>query len=94
MTGKKIVFRIHALKRMFERRIDVADVTGILVSGILVEDYPLDQPYPSKLMLGRVGNRPIHIVVAENERESEIVIVTVYEPDPERWDQEFKSRKK
>lgn len=89
----KIKFRFHALSRMFERKISEADVVQVLSSGKIIEDYPTDQPYPSCLRLGFVKNRPLHIVTAEATAEATIVIITVYEPDLERWEPGFEKRK-
>ena len=48
----RIVFRVHALQRMFERRITAEDVRSILETGEMVEHYSDDTPYPSRLVLG------------------------------------------
>lgn len=47
---------------MFERGLSVSDVRQALESGVIIEDYPEDLPYPSRLVLGRVGSRAIHVV--------------------------------
>ena len=57
MAGK-LVFRVHALQRMFERQIGVDDVRAVIDSGETIEDYPNDQPYPSRLVLGWRGAAP------------------------------------
>jgi hypothetical protein len=44
-------------------------------------------------MLGFTGGRPIHIVVAYDEDEKRCILITVYEPDPEIWDSDFKKRR-
>ena len=59
----------------------------------MVEDYSNDMPFPSGLMLSRRGTRPLHVVMAENTRDNESVVITVYEPDPSQWKADFKSRK-
>ena len=91
---RQLVFRVHALQAMFRRKITVEDVQAVLASGRSIETYPNDQPYPSRLVLGWRGSRPIHLVVADNEMEQETVIITVYEPDPSRWEENFERRKK
>ena len=48
---------------------------------------PNDTPYPSRLLLGWAGTRPIHVVAAHSNRE--IIIITVYEPDPVLWQPGF-----
>lgn len=59
----------------------------------MIENYPDDTPYPSKLMLGWVHNRPIHVVVADAGDESLWVVVTAYEPDANLWEDDFRRRK-
>ncbi|HMD33183.1 MAG TPA: DUF4258 domain-containing protein [Candidatus Acidoferrales bacterium] len=90
--AQELVFSVHALRRMSERRIAVEDVEGALSGGEVVEDYPDDQPYPSRLMLGWSGSRPIHVVIAENAPDNETVVVTAYEPEPGQWDASFRRR--
>ena len=66
MPFERLVFRVHALQRMFERNITVEAVHRVLKTGSVIEKYPEDKPYPSFLILGFIGNRPIHIVAADN----------------------------
>jgi hypothetical protein len=61
--------------------------------GDTIEDYPDDTPYPSRLVLGWVGARPLHVVLADNAATREIIVITVYEPDRVRWDAAFKRRR-
>ncbi len=61
-----LIFRLHAIQRMFERKVDADDIRHVLATGEVIEDYPTDTPYPSCLVLGWRGTRPLHIVVAYN----------------------------
>ena len=81
MSYPNLVFRTHAVQSMAQRRINVASVRHVLATGQVIEDYPNDTPYPSQLMLGWTGGRPLHIVATDdvNARET---IITVYERDP------------
>ena len=88
-AAPKLVFRVHAIAAMFERHISESDVQHILLTGKTIESYPDDKPYPSRLVLGWRAARPLHVVVADNERDRESIIVTVYEPDPDRWETGF-----
>jgi hypothetical protein len=90
---ERMVFRVHALRRMFERRISVDDVRRVLETGDTIENYPEDVPYPSRLVLARVGSRPIHVVAADNQMDREVIVITAYEPDRTQWDSEFKRRR-
>ena len=89
----KLTFRIHAIQRMFERQISPEDVRFVVESGETIQEYPDDTPYPSRLVLGWKLQRPIHVVVADNEADNEKIIVTVYEPDHTQWTDDFKRRK-
>ncbi len=74
------------------RRIKAADIERAVKSGNIIEDYPNDPRGASCLILGRIGNRPLHILVARLEAE-EILVVTAYEPDPEEWQDDWQTRK-
>jgi hypothetical protein len=90
---QRLVFRVHAIQRMFERGIAKEDVRQALKAGKTIKAYPEDQPYPSRLVLGWVGTRPIHVVVADNPVQQETIVITVYEPDPTRWETGFERRR-
>lgn len=88
----RLIFRVHALERMFLRRITVEDVESVVADGEVIMDYPDDKPYPSRLVLGWRGTRPIHAVVAEDSETGILVVVTAYEPDPVQWDAGFRRK--
>ena len=79
---------------MYERNVSIGDIESALMDGNVIENYPDDQPYLSRLILGFVGDRPLHMVVASNDAESCDVLVTVYEPVLEKWEEGFSRRKK
>lgn len=69
------------------------EVGEAMESPELLEEYPDDRPYPSCLLLGftRAG-RPQHLVAAFDEAGHTIVVVTVYHPDPDQWE-DYRRRK-
>jgi len=90
----RIAFKKHSILRMHERRIFADEVKEALISGEIIEEYPKDRPLPSCLMLGHtVEQRPIHAVVAVDEGESMLWVITVYIPTGEEWAEGFKRRK-
>lgn len=93
MSNRRIIFRIHAIQRMFERRVSDEYVKHVIQTGEMIENYPEDKPCPSRLILGWRGNRPLHVVIADNETDNETIVITVYEPDPNQWSANFRSRK-
>ena len=88
----KIIFRTHAIQRMFQRRVDEEDIRSILATGATIEGYPGDTPYPSRLILGWVEKRPLHVVAADNVADNETIVITVYEPEQDKWSPDFKRR--
>jgi hypothetical protein len=93
MEFEKMVFRLHAIQRMFQRKISMDDVHLVVKTGEIIEDYPDDLPYPSCLILGWCNHRPVHVVAAYNMQELVAIIITVYEPDISQWEPGFKRRK-
>lgn len=90
--SNSLIFRKHALQRMFERAIGVEDVRAVLTNGKAIIDYPDDRPYPSRLVMGWCEGRPIHVVAADTI-EGETIVITVYEPDPLLWETDFERKK-
>lgn len=93
MNNPKIIFRVHAIQRMFERDISPKKVSQALQAGETIEDYTAEVLEPSRLILCFQGKRPIHVVTAENAKANEVTIITVYVPDSNRWNKDFKSRR-
>jgi hypothetical protein len=89
----KVTYRVHAVRRMFDRGITEADVHTALSEGEEISAYPEDTPYPSRLLLGWRGDKPLHVVAAYNAQDEEEIVITVYEPDPALWEDGFRRRK-
>ncbi len=89
----QIQFTGHAIRRMFERAINIAEMKRVIQTGEIIADYPNDQPFPSRLMLGFVADRPLHVVVSVEQQSGTCYIITAYDPDPELWDADLKARR-
>ena len=85
----RILFTKHARDEMEDEEsgeIKESEVFEAMQSGIVIESYPEDEPYPSSLIYGRTfEDRPLHVVCAYAKDEETAIIVTVYQPDPDRW---------
>ncbi|MFZ1043694.1 MAG: DUF4258 domain-containing protein [Anaerolineales bacterium] len=92
MATPSIIYRVHAVQRMFERKISEKKVRAALETGEVIEDYSVEMPEPSKLILGFQGRHPFHIVASENVGRDEITVITVYVPDADKWTKDFRSR--
>lgn len=89
----KVFFRVHAVQRMFERRISTQRVVQALSSGETIEDYSSEMPEPGRLILSLQNRRPVHVVTSADPNADQITVVTVYVPDPDRWHKDFRRRK-
>ena len=90
----RIAYRLHASERLFERGISSEDVESILTTGEIIERYDDDQPLPSVLINGYTTKMPpLHVVVAIHEQEKQLIVITVYEPNPIKWLNNFSRRK-
>lgn len=86
-----LLFRAHAVQRMFERGVSVGKVREALKAEDVIEDYTFEMPEPSRLLFGMQGRRPFHVVTSENTKH--ITIITVYLPSPDKWKKDSRSRR-
>lgn len=78
-------FSKHAVDQTIIRCISVMEIRETISKGEIIEDYPEDKYGPSCLIYGKTaGGRAIHVQCSYPSRQM-IKIITVYEPDPERW---------
>jgi len=76
-------FSDHAVKRMIERSIERTEVEETIANGEVIEEYPEDKYSPSCLVYGKTkAERNLHIQVSLPPN---VVVITVYEPDPDEW---------
>jgi len=86
------IYRLHAIERMFQRDIEEYQVEEVVENGEIIEEYYDDKPYPSFLVFGINENLPLHVVYAIDE-ENNIIVITAYRPNLEKWQSDFKTRK-
>ena len=55
----KLIFRVHAIRKMFERSINRDDVRHVIDNGEVIREYLDDKPFPSRLILGWREKRPL-----------------------------------
>lgn len=87
-------FSRHALERMFQRTIPPKAVRAVVATAETIASYPEDQPFPSVLLLGFHDGRPVHVVAAIDPDTAICHVITVYRPDPQTWEEGFKTRRK
>ena len=88
-----IEYRVHSVQRMFKRYIENEDVAQLLSNGTIIEEYQDDLPFPSVLVNGVTDNhRPLHAVVGIDAELHRLYLITIYEPDPDKWSENFTKR--
>jgi hypothetical protein len=94
MNCKRFVFTRHANEQMFARAITVDNVIEAVNKGEQIASYPDDRPYPSYLVFYIIKQRPIHVVVAVDDKSKLCTVITTYEPSRDIWESDFMTRKK
>jgi len=92
LRGDYVVSFTHT-EKLRERKISAHDLEAAIGTGTIIEDYRDDPRGPSCLILGRAGDRPLHVVCGQLE-ERQILIITAYEPDPDEWESDWRTRRR
>ncbi len=92
----KIDWTVHAIEEAFHDGFQQEEVERGLHEAEIIEDYPIrGRRLPDCLILGFTpAGRAFHCVVAIDEDNDRLILVTVYEPDAGAWKSDFKTRKK
>lgn len=77
----------HADEEAHADDLTLDEVFSSVLQGEVIENYPEDRPFPSCLVFGLTfRGEPVHSVWAYNSENRWAVLITVYRPDPGRWD--------
>jgi hypothetical protein len=88
-----IQWHLHALSRALERGISRGETIRAILEGEVIEVYVHDRPFPSCLIL-HASPKPLHVVAAVDSGACVAHIITVYRPDAERFESDWKTRRK
>lgn len=91
----RLLFLPHALQQMIrpDRMISEDEVREVVFLGEIIEDYPEDVRGHSCLMLGwNSAGRSVHVVCAP--KSEYLAIISAYLPTPEKWEADFKTRRR
>jgi hypothetical protein len=95
IRSNRIRITDHADEEAQADKLSFDEVFFSVFQGEVIEAYPEDKPYPSCLIYGDTFTRePVHSVWAYNSDNQWAVLITVYRPDPKRWFEWRKRRRK
>ena len=79
--------------RLQQRGLDGEALCNAISSLEIIEAYPDDKYLPSFLLRGEAQGAVFHAQVATDVEGDNIRVVTMYTPDGEEWDDEFRKRR-
>lgn len=93
VADEQFEFSKHAVDQSILRQVQVQEIREVIANGQVIEDYPNDKYSPSCLISGLTqSRRPIHVQCSYPSRPL-VRIITLYQPDPQKWDENFTQRR-
>jgi hypothetical protein len=90
-TGK-YRYTIHAAEQRIARSVARKEIEQVLLTGDVIEEYPDHHYGQACLVMGKTDKgRVLHVLCSLKEG---LAIVTVYEPDLNKWEADLKTRRK
>ncbi|MDP3148379.1 MAG: DUF4258 domain-containing protein [Ignavibacteria bacterium] len=91
---ERILWTYHVNMRLSQRSITSFNVINSIDSFEIIEEYPDDKYLQSYLIYAKDSDFVFHLVVAVDETNNCITVVTAYKPTLEKWGNDFKTRRR
>ena len=79
----------HAIRESAKDGLADEDIEKAVLNGMIIEEYPSDPRGKSCLICGSIKeDKFVHVVIGS--KENEIIIITVYIPEPPKWESPYK----
>ena len=94
--GAKILWSRHGIVELANEGWQRSLVEAGLHRSEIIEDHPtLTRPSPDCLVLGQSAtSEPFHAVIAIDEINDRLFVITIYKPSLEEWENDWRTRKK
>ncbi|MCA1673789.1 MAG: DUF4258 domain-containing protein [Actinobacteria bacterium] len=89
-----VVLTEHVFDKVRSIDMALAEFEELLGDGEVIEEQQTEQGQLKELVLVIDWRRPLHVVIIVDEVRGEERIVTVYEPDLERWSHDYRKRRR
>ena len=91
---KKYTISFSHTEKVRLREIALNEIEVAILNGMIIEPYPDDPRGASCLIMGYSNEgRPLHVLCG-NLAGDELLIITAYEPNPDEWETDLKTRKR
>jgi len=93
VAAKRVLWTYHVNMRLWQRGIASDAVLAAASSYEIIEEYPRDKYLPSYLVRATHANMVFHVLFAVDAAGDNVRVVTMYVPDPDRWDRDLRMRR-
>ena len=94
IENRSIRWTYHVNMRLKGRYISRDAIVSSLDKYEIIEEYPTDKYLPSFLIFTKYKNIAIHIQIATDFKNNCVTIVTAYKPNLDKWEKDYKTRRK
>jgi hypothetical protein len=84
----------HVFDKVRMLDMTLAEFEQLINIGEIIEETPIAEGQTKEVTLVVEWRRPLHVVIVVDDTAKEERIVTVYEPDPDRWSADFRRRRR
>jgi hypothetical protein len=88
-----VVLTDHVFDKIRAVDLTFAEFEALLDTGEVVEELAISGDELKEIVLLLAWSRPLHLVIVVDHRNREERILTLYEPDPDQWTPDYRSRR-
>ncbi|MGH3977724.1 MAG: DUF4258 domain-containing protein [Pseudonocardiaceae bacterium] len=89
-----VVLTEHVFDKIRSIDMALAEFEELLGGGEIIDEYETEAGRLKELVLVVDWRSPLHVVIIVDDVRGEERIVTVYEPDPQRWSHDYRRRRR